>query len=102
MHSICLNLHLHLNFAFKFCNSFGNITSSVFSKFPHAQPLFFLCYVIHSSSLSVSFCPENVTGNAISILELQFLSAWTSDERTNHTMFLVGRGDGNIFDKNIF
>jgi hypothetical protein len=28
--------------------------------------------------------------------------AWTSDERTNHFVFFVGRGDGNIFDKNIF
>jgi hypothetical protein len=27
---------------------------------------------------------------------------WTSDERTNHFVFFVGRGDGNIFDKNIF
>jgi hypothetical protein len=29
-------------------------------------------------------------------------NAWTSDERTNHFVFIVGRGDGNIFDKNIF
>jgi hypothetical protein len=28
--------------------------------------------------------------------------AWTSDERTNHFVFFVGRGAGNIFDKNIF
>jgi hypothetical protein len=25
--------------------------------------------------------------------------SWTSDERTNHFAFFVGRGDGNIFGK---
>jgi hypothetical protein len=28
-----------------------------------------------------------------------FIRAWTSDERTNHFVFFVGRGDGNILGK---